>query len=570
MQELFRRLAGQPLVATELVLATFFANLLALASTLFVIQVLNRYVAHGVGATLVTLVVGVIAAIVLEVLFRHVRMILARGALSPHDEGRAIGAFGLLVTAKWPALMRMPAGQRRQTLRGLDTIENTYSPANVATVMDVPFAVFLILALALLSPTIGAIAAVFGAALFAFAVLGQRRLSAKMKRMSDVSAFGHTLASAADRAAETIRAFGGHDYLMRVWRRHVSTIQALRQSVASARGHNQNLTYAVQAVMGVAVIAVGATLVVASSLDVGTLIGCNVLAARAIGPIVRFAQLGDALARADEAERRIRALADLPVERDKGAAPAQFKGAIEFREVAFGYGAAREPLFESLSFRIAPGSVLMATGRNGSGKTTLARLLVGLVEPTRGQVLVDGIDLRQADPRWWRKQICYMPQEPTFLPGTLRDNLKAVNPTLDDEGLAVALRAAGLSDFLDASAKGLDLDIGSGEALALGIRRRLALARALVTGGRLAIFDEPTDSLDAEGCAAVYAALKDLATRGATVVVFSHDPVILRGARAILDLNLKPVPRLLTAEVGDATPAVDGSGPRPWPRVAGP
>lgn len=570
MQELFRRVAGQPLIAAELVLASFFANLLALASSLFVIQVLNRYVAHGVGSTLVTLVVGVVAAIVLEVMFRHVRHVLASGALSPHDENRAVGAFGMLVTAKWPALLRMPGGQRRQTLRGLDTIETAYGSANVATVMDVPFALLLLLALALLSPTIGLIAATFGAVLFAFAVIGQRSLRAKMKRMSDVSAFGHTLASAADRGAETIRAFGGHDFLMRVWRRHVTTIQALRRGVARTRGVNQNLTYAVQALMGVAVISVGATLVIAGSLDVGTLIGCNVLAARAIGPIVRLAQLGEALARADEANRRIKTLAELPIERDKGAAPTQFKGAIEFRDVAFGYGAAREPLFESLSFRIAPGSVLMATGRNGSGKTSLARLLVGLVEPTRGQILVDGIDLRQVDPRWWRRQICYMPQEPGFLPGTLRDNLKAANPSLEDDAMAAAIRAAGLADYLDASAKGLDTDIGSGEALALGIRRRLALARALVTGGRLAVFDEPTDSLDADGCAAVYAALKDLAVRGATVVVFSHDPVILRGARAILDMNLKPVPRLLTAESIEASPVSDASGPRPWPRVAGP
>ena len=87
---------------------------------------------------------------------------------------------------------------------------------------------------------------------------------------------------------------------------------------------------------------------------------------------------------------------------------------------------------------------------------------------------------------------------------------------------------------------------GNGRHLSRGIRRRLALARALATDGALAILDEPTEGLDGEGCAAVYAIMNDLVKRGRTVVVYSHDPTIVKGAAAILDLNSKPVPRVST------------------------
>jgi len=111
-----------------------------------------------------------------------------------------------------------------------------------------------------------------------------------------------------------------------------------------------------------------------------------------------------------------------------------------------------------------------------------------LLAPSRGQVVVDGVDLAQVAPEWWRRQLVYLPQEPGFMNATVRENILAFNPNLDEVGLNTVIREAGLESFFATSQKGFDMElVGGGRNLPLGIRRRLALARALACDGRLVI-----------------------------------------------------------------------------------
>jgi ATP-binding cassette subfamily C protein LapB len=198
-----------------------------------------------------------------------------------------------------------------------------------------------------------------------------------------------------------------------------------------------------------------------------------------------------------------------------------------------------------LSLTLKPGTISVIRGSNGTGKTTLTRLITGILEPVRGHILADGLDLRQASSEWWRRQIVYMPQEPTLLNTTIRENLMTVNPEMDPQQLLKAITAAGLTSYLDQGPQGLETQVtDNGRNLSLGIRRRLALARALTTDGMLVVFDEPTEGLDSEGVSCVYSTMKDLATRGRTIIVVSHDPKIAKGAQIAIDLNIKPIPRV--------------------------
>jgi len=119
--------------------------------------------------------------------------------------------------------------------------------------------------------------------------------------------------------------------------------------------------------------------------------------------------------------------------------------------------------------------------------------------------------------------------------------------------LSQAVRAAALRRFLDVSREGLDMGMpDGGRTLPLGVRRRIALARALMNPGRLAIFDDPTEGLDIEGCQAVYGVLNALAKAGLTIIVATADPNIIKGAGFILDMNEKPTPSF--TQVRDAKP----------------
>lgn len=567
MKELFRRFANSPWISLELVLASLFANMLALASPLFVIQVLNRYVSYGVDSTLATLSFGVVGAILLEFIFRQARLLVISEHLGVDDENRAVGAFGILVTAKRQALDKIPAGQRREILKGLDSVESAYNAANIGSILDVPFAFFFVLALSLLHPVLGGIALFFIVVVIFYSVLNRRALKGPSMQLSETAITGNSLTTTSDRAADAIRAFNGADLLISAWRTYVGKARVLRRKVGHSQGRGQAVTQTVQALMGVAVISIGAILVVGGNLDVGTLIGANILAARALGPVTKLAQLSEELAKAAHALSQIRGLAQLPVERDEGTALSEYRGGVSLTDVAFGFSEMSGPLFENLNLTISAGSVLVVTGGNGTGKTTLARLLAGLLDPVRGQILVDGVELRQVVPSWWRRQIMYLPQEPVFLNGTFRDNLLANNPDLDEDELNRIIRVTDLGRFIDESPNGLETEIvQNGSTLAVGIRRRLALARALTSDGMLGIFDEPTEALDEAGSAAVYAVMKELSERGRTMIISTSDQAILRGARLVLDLNVKPVPRLLTVPVSndqrsDAGPPIKRRNP---------
>ena len=111
------------------------------------------------------------------------------------------------------------------------------------------------------------------------------------------------------------------------------------------------------------------------------------------------------------------------------------------------------------------------------------------------------------------------------------------------------INAVGLRKFIDESQNGYETEIiNNGWLLSEGIRRRIALARALVTGGNIAIIDEPTESLDAEGCNAIHTILGQLVKRGCSVIIMTHDASIVKGPHFILDLNTKPQPKITRIE----------------------
>ncbi len=545
MDELIRRLKLKPALTTELAAASFFANLLALASPLFVIQVLNRYVNYGVNATLATLAVGMVMALALEFGFRRVRVRLARCISAGPDRQAMLASFGILTKARLAALERIPPGLRREILDGATAVENAFNANNLAALFDVPFALLFVFVLFLLSPIVALIVLFFMAIVFTSATAGAKSVRHKSKELLSAAATSNTLVNTAVREAETVRSFNAGPFLDDLWQKQSVVTRELRQWIIARQGLLQTVTQSAAGYMSFSVITFGAILVVAGDLNIGTLIGANILASRALMPIARLASLIAEFVKAEQSLKLMREFAKLPLEAEGGSAKRQYSGTIEFRDLAFVYPGAKGPLFESLNLVLTPGEILCVNGANGSGKSTLARLIAGILDPVRGQILVDGLELRQAAPAWWRRQIVYLPQEPTFLNATLEENLKINNPQIDEERLNQLIDAAGLRDFLDESDGGFNTPItDNGRHLALGVRRRLALARALATDGKLAVFDEPTEGLDAEGRKAVAGVIKALVGGGRAVILMSHDASLLKEADIILDLNVKPSPKI--------------------------
>ncbi len=545
MHELLLRLAARPFITVELLLASLLANLLALASPIYVIQVLNRYLTYGIDATLLTLTSGVLLAMVLEFAFRGVRMRLAELIGERRNPQLMVAALGVLVSARVDALARYPRRVRQELLNSLEVVESTYSALNITALLDLPFALLFLGVLLLLSPPLGGIAALFALLIALYAVVSQRRLGQQIRQLSERTQVGNDLILQANQCEESLRLFDRAHTTLHQWQEHTESWLAQRRVVARQQGLLQNSTASLQAAMGVAIYAVGAQLVMAGEIDSGMLIGANILAARALGPVIRFAQMGEGLVKSRQALERLTQFAQLEVEAQGGTARKSYSGALQLHDVAFSYSGMVQPLYESLNLDLPAGTVLLLSGRNGSGKTTFARLLTGLLTPTRGKILADGVDLNQLAPAWWRNQITYLPQEPELLHGTLRQTLLTAQPELTPEAMEQVLADAGLTRWVAESREGLDIVVAGGAQLSLGHRRRVALARALAVGGAVVILDEPTEGLDHEGRQMIYTLLLKLARQGRTIIFSSDDPTLQRAATRVLDLDSKPVPRLI-------------------------
>jgi len=212
------------------------------------------------------------------------------------------------------------------------------------------------------------------------------------------------------------------------------------------------------------------------------------------------------------------------------------KGAVEFRNVTFGYNP-YNPVLKNVSFRIEPGQFVGIVGKSGSGKTTLVNLICRFYDPQEGQVLIDGVDVRELALDELRKQVSLVLQEPLLFRASIRENIVYGRPDADSEAVLRAAKAANAHDFIAAMPAAYDTRLGErGAGLSGGERQRITIARGLIREPRILILDEATSSVDTESEQQIQRALAEMA-RGRTTIVIAHRLSTLRQADYILVLD---------------------------------
>ena len=187
---------------------------------------------------------------------------------------------------------------------------------------------------------------------------------------------------------------------------------------------------------------------------------------------------------------------------------------------------------------------MIIKGSNGSGKSTLIKSIARILEFNRGQIFYDSIEINQLSLDWIRANLTLLPQEPKFIDGSLLDNL--IGPAeIKKDKMTEILKSVDLIDFVNSDPNGIKMPLPNrGEDLPFGIRKRIALARALVINGQIVIFDEPTESIDEKGRNSIYALITNLLKSKKTLIIASQDEVILNQASHLIDLDIKPVPKV--------------------------
>lgn len=288
----------------------------------------------------------------------------------------------------------------------------------------------------------------------------------------------------------------------------------------------------------VVALAGGALFIVRGEFSLGSLIAFQAYLGFVYSPALYLAHANLQLQNARAALERIAALYDIVPEEHRGTGQRveRLRGAIEFKDVSFSYDG-REPIFENVSFCIAPGEKVAIVGPSGVGKTTLLSLLLRFYQPTRGEIYFDDVPAREYAVSALRQRIGYVAQSPMLLSGTLRENLCYGYPDAQDAQVVRAAQIAGIHDFIASLPQGYETWVGErGVNLSEGQKQRLALARALIKDPDILILDEPTTALDRIVEQSIFDALPTV-WRDKTVFIVTHRWSTIQRADRILLLN---------------------------------
>ncbi len=294
----------------------------------------------------------------------------------------------------------------------------------------------------------------------------------------------------------------------------------------------------VLAVGTAAALLVGVMRVHSGAITTGTLILLLAYVRDLYRPVRSLAKLASTFAKAAASARRLEEVLGsaehLPDEASAPPAPPLASG-ISFDDVRFGYDSTR-PVVRGLDLWLPAGTITVVTGPSGTGKSTLFQLLLRLYDVDAGSITLDGVDIRSYSLESVRSRIAFVPQEPWLIDGTVAENIALGSPTTTRAAVGAAARRAGVETFTREWPDGLDAPVGEGgHLLSGGQQRRVAIARAIVSGAALLLVDEPTAALDPAARAGVLDALIE-AARQRTAVIVTHDPSVVQLADHLVEL----------------------------------
>jgi ATP-binding cassette subfamily C protein LapB len=329
---------------------------------------------------------------------------------------------------------------------------------------------------------------------------------------------------------ETLKILGAGGFMRRRLR-HVLERQAdISEQTKDGTHLSTNVAQTTQQIVQMSVVAVGAYLVADGQFGYGAIIAATILSGKALAP---FAQLSQLLVRLNQIGVSYEALDDLmrqPVEHpiEKSFMPrSRFNGQLEFQRVTFTYPGQQAPVLQDVSFVIEPGERVAILGHVGSGKTTIGRLISGLYEADSGEILIDGVDVRQIAPSDLRENLGISSQDVWLMSTTVEQNITLGAVDARPEQILWAGELAGVAEFVNRHPDGYKLMLKErGESLSGGQRQAISLARAIVRRPPIIVLDEPTSSMDARS-EQIFVNRFKKAELGCTLLVITHRTSLL-------------------------------------------
>jgi len=495
----------------DVILASLLVNLFVLATPLFTRNVYDRVIPNNAVETLLAFAGGVLFVYILDATLKYFRSKMLEIAAKKSDIIMSSIIFERVMDLKMSHSPKS-IGSFASNLKEFDSIRGFLTNATLAGLIDLPFAIIFLIVIWYIGGVIVLVPISMMLIIIIYALIIRKPLQKSIESTYEAAARKNGILIEALNNLETIKSHNMAGRLQWDWEESVGDIarKSLRSRLISAT--IPTLTSFIVQLNTVLILIVGVYMIKDLELTMGGLVAIMILASRTVAPMGQIAVLLTQYSDAKTAYENIDKIVNLPVERLSGKRfinKSEIKGKIEFKNVTFTYPDSEIPALKNVSFTIEPGEKVGIIGRIGSGKSTIEKLILKLYEPTKGSILIDGIDIAQIDPAHLRKFIGYVGQDVGLFRGTLKDNILNRNPDATDERLLEVAKIAGVDEFARAHPSGYNMPIGEGgSGLSGGQRQSIALARALISDAPIMLLDEPTNSLDQLSEARVVKALK--------------------------------------------------------------
>jgi ATP-binding cassette subfamily C protein len=511
------------------------SNVLMLTGAMFMLEIYDRVLPSRSVPTLIGIAIlagGLYVAQGLIDLIRGRLLVRIGSALDEAVSGRV-----------FDTILRLPMKVARvsdglQPLRDLDSVRSFLSGLGPIALFDLPWLPFYIGICYLLHPWLGYTALGGAIILAALTLLTEVLTRRPTKAAASFAASRSELAQAGHRNAEAIVAMGMVGRMVRRWAEANRHYMAGQWSASDVVGGLGAVSKVLRLVLQSAMLGVGAFLVIHQEATAGIIIAGSILAARALAPVDLAIANWKAFATCRQSWQRLnKLLALLPPQQMPMLLPAPRERLTVESASATPPGSSKLVL-QDISFKLERGSGLGVIGPTGSGKSSLARLLVGVWQPARGKVRLDGCTFDQWSSEVLGVHIGYLPQDVELLSGTVAQNIARFEPDADPQAIVAAAKAAGVHELIIELGEGYETHVGErGETLSAGQAQRIALARALYRDPFLIVLDEPNSNLDAAGDEALTRAILGIRARGGIVVVIAHRPSAIAGVDLLLVLK---------------------------------
>ncbi|WP_292377092.1 type I secretion system permease/ATPase [Mesorhizobium sp.] len=518
--------------APSLLLFSLLANVLLLASTVYMLQIYDRVLSSGSIDTLFWLTLAVVGAIVVYGMLEHARRMMLGHISQWLDDQLSVPVIERVMDA------RLAGSNLEAGLKDVGDLRSFIAGDGILTFLDAPWTPVFLAFMWLLHPALGVVG-LAGAVLLFCAALANDFLT---RRKSQEAAAGlrrsQTAVGQFIDGAETLRSLGMSEPALRRWEDNQQSLMDIQTRLLRRTTVIGSLSRSLRLALQVAVLGLGAYLVLRRELTPGSMIAASILLSRALAPIERSIGAWRSLVSARTARRNLMKLfADTRSMQTVGVTLPRPQGRLKLENLHYCAPGMSQALVNAIGFGVEPGQTCGVIGQSGSGKTTLCRLIVGALRPSLGHVRLDGAEVCNWPSDELGMHVGYLPQQVELFPGTIGENIARLRD-VDSAAVIAAAQLAGIHEMILRLPNGYRTEVGPhGARISRGQRQRIALARALFGDPQLIVLDEPNTGLDGEGEVALFNVLQQLKERGRTVILVSHQTNLLRTADHVVFLH---------------------------------